>query len=162
MPRYWSCCRLGQYHTVAMSTCEPALMILIPRGVQGIVIAPRTRTLSRQLRTNGARPLIPGAGSSIKLQNIPTHSQVKQVRLRILLLTCWCIIVRLCLASKSCILLRMLQDMCDGQSGDIWSVYMWRALPSVVAVVNSLEKCFAARTNCRRPCIFGTFHSDYM
>ena len=78
MPRYWSCCRLGQYHTVAMSTCEPALMLLIPRGVQGIVIAPRTRALSRQLRTNGAQPLIPGAGSSIKLQNIPTHYQVKQ------------------------------------------------------------------------------------
>ena len=69
---------LGQYHTVAMSTCGPVLMLLIPRGVQGIVIAPRTRALSRQLRTNGAQPLIPGAGSSIKLQNIPTHSQVKQ------------------------------------------------------------------------------------
>ena len=40
MPHYWSCCRLGQYHTVAMSTCEPALMLSIPRGGAGYCDCP--------------------------------------------------------------------------------------------------------------------------
>ena len=45
---------------------------------------------------------------------------------------------------------------------DLFTCDALSALPSVVAVVNSLEKCFAARINCRRPCIVGTFDSDYM
>ena len=45
---------------------------------------------------------------------------------------------------------------------DLFTYDAYSALTGVVAVKNSLEKCFAARINCRRPYNVGTFHSDYM